>query len=142
MSFYFTLASIPELADLPASERRIAWHNCRNRAYRRWQTWVGTALAGLAGVTFGAGTLFAFVYLSPFSRLPTYFVAGFVCGAVVVGVTEWLRTVVVASQIRPYLREYVEDPDEEQAGRIDIDYLRAPFESDATTPETELNQKK
>lgn len=131
MRFYLRLKSIPELSELPASERRIAWHGCRRRTWQRWQTWVGTLVAAAIGGGLGWGSLKLFVWLSPFDRRMTYFLGGFVCGAVIVGVTETLRSVVVASQIRPFLQEYlagrVGGDSSAQGGNTKIDYLEEPF---------------
>ena len=109
MKIYLTLAAIPELSGLPRSERRMAYHACRGRAWGHWQTWAGTILGALLGAALGAIALYYIVEWNPFGRLLTYFLGGFVCGALIVGVTEYVRTIFVAGQIRPYLREHLEE---------------------------------
>jgi hypothetical protein len=114
MKFYFSLKSIPELSDLSPAERRLAWHACKGRAWRRWQTWVATALAAAVGLGLAYGVMWAiygyrlhlWTHIGP---LPSFFLMGFLGGGILVGVTQLLRWPVVAGQIRPCLRTYVEE---------------------------------
>lgn len=41
MTIFGTLKSIPELASLPASNRRINWRRAYRCTWRHWQTWAG-----------------------------------------------------------------------------------------------------
>ena len=51
MKIYWTLKSIPELADLPLWERGRRWRRAYKSVYRHWETWCGLALCGgCAGV--------------------------------------------------------------------------------------------
>ena len=56
MPIYWTLKSIPELAQLSSAELDQAWLRVYRKMFRHWQTWAGLvacgALAGL-GTHFG-----------------------------------------------------------------------------------------
>ena len=113
MNIYLTLKSIPELRALTANERKLAWWACRRRTWGHWQTIVGTVLAVTAGVAAGGAVLYGLVeFFGPFKtynqKLAVFFACGFLSGGIVIGITEYLRMVAVSSQIRPYLREYLE----------------------------------
>lgn len=113
MKIYLTLKSIPELRPLTANERKLAWWACRRRTWGHWQTMVGTALAVTAGIAAGGAVLYGLIeFFGPpksyNQKLAVFFACGFLAGGVVIGVTEYLRMVAVSSQIRPYLREYLE----------------------------------
>ncbi|MGF6485100.1 hypothetical protein FSB08_31650 [Paraburkholderia sp. JPY432] len=41
MTIFWTLRSIPELANLPASDRRKNWRRAYRCTWRHWQTWAG-----------------------------------------------------------------------------------------------------
>jgi hypothetical protein len=117
MKIYWTLKSIPELAELTPAERTVVWHACKPRAWRHWQTWLGAILAVIISIVLGAGVLmlvqsFGVVIPGVSARtaiLARFFVAGFACGGLVVGVASYLIGLVVASQLRPHLRDYLED---------------------------------
>jgi hypothetical protein len=49
VKIYWTLKSIPELADLTLSERGRRWRSAYKSAFRHWQTWVGLAVCGAFG---------------------------------------------------------------------------------------------
>jgi hypothetical protein len=60
MTIFWTLKSIPELANLPASDRRVYWRRAYRRTWRHWQTWAGLfACAICAGVGGGLGAFSA-----------------------------------------------------------------------------------
>lgn len=132
MRLHLTLKSIPELTDLPPGERRIAWHACRRLTYSRWQTWVWTVVVVLIGIGVGLLAFKLFTMVSPLSRRVTYFLAGFICGAIVVGVTETLRSIVISSQVSPFLSAYFEKQREEarekERPNVEIDFLQEPFD--------------
>ena len=107
MKIYLTLGAIPVLKNVSADQRRIAYYSCRKKTYERWQTWVGSVLAYVVGSAVGVGILFAILEWSPFGPIPTFFAGGFLCGAVIIGVSEFLRSVVINSQIGPYVLEYL-----------------------------------
>lgn len=107
MKIYLTLGAIPELKDLSADQRRIVYYSCRKQTYARWQTWVGSVLAYIVGVSAGVGVLFGILEWSPLGRIPTFFAGGFLCGAVIIGVSEYLRSLVINGQIGGYVLEYL-----------------------------------
>ena len=139
MKLYLTLKSIPELSELPPEERQIAWHECRGKALRHWEAWAGTLAAMMLGIGVGVVTLEVTLAISPFSRSVTYFGSGFICGGVIVGVANFLRELVIASLVRPYLKAYLEERKREQEqeaekSRISVDYLEAPFKEPEARP--------
>ncbi len=111
MKIYLTLGAIPELENVSADQRRIAYYSCRKKTYQRRQTWVGSVLAYIVGGVVGVGILFAILEWSPFGPIPTFFTGGFLCGAVIIGVSEFLRSIVINSQIGPYVLEYLAEPE-------------------------------
>ena len=52
MKMYWSLRSVPELADLPPAERRRLWRECWGKVLRHWQVWLLFLLfySGLLGV--------------------------------------------------------------------------------------------
>ena len=50
MRLYFTLRSIPELANLEPRELARIWRRYFLRAFGRWQTWVAVFLIAFPGV--------------------------------------------------------------------------------------------
>jgi hypothetical protein len=107
MKIYFSLGAIPELSALPRGERVMAYHACRKHASRHWQVWLGSLLGLVVGVAAGIAALYLLLEWHPLGRLPTYFIAGVACGALIVGITGYIRSLFVAHYIRPCLREYV-----------------------------------
>lgn len=60
MTVFWTLKSIPELANLPARDRRVYWRRAYRRIWRHWQTWAGLlACAMCAAVGEGLGAFSA-----------------------------------------------------------------------------------
>lgn len=56
MQIYWTLESIPELARLPAWERRRVWRRAYSRACCGWRMWAAMLVTGTcAGIGFVAG---------------------------------------------------------------------------------------
>ncbi|MDP9651481.1 hypothetical protein J2793_006956 [Paraburkholderia caledonica] len=47
MAFFWTLKSIPELANLPARDRRVYWRRAYRRTWRHWRTWAGLLACAL-----------------------------------------------------------------------------------------------
>lgn len=41
MPIYWTAKDIPELSQLPANERALAWRSVYRKTFRHWQTWAG-----------------------------------------------------------------------------------------------------
>ncbi len=120
MRIYFTLNSVPELRDVSPALRRIAWHYCRRKTYRHWQTWAGLVVALAAGAAAGIGLFQLIVWIDLFNRLATHFLAGFLAGGAIVGVTILLRNLVMLNLIGPYAAEYLESMNNEaEAGNID-----------------------
>lgn len=115
MKIYWTLASIPELKSLKPVQRRIAYYACRRSTYQHWQTWAGSIFAALIGLAIGGSLLMLILKSSPFSPIATYFTAGFGGGVIVVGITEYLRSIVINSTIGPHLAQHLaeeNDPEE------------------------------
>lgn len=110
MKIYTSLKSIPELADLTPQERMIAWHNCQAKTNAHWQTWVGSFVALLVAAAVGTGILLLIIKLTPraLGVLPTFFIAGFVGGVIIVSLFQFLRRIVVFGQVGPYIREYLD----------------------------------
>lgn len=130
MKLYFSLKAIPELAELSPVERRLAWHTCKGHAWRRWQTWVATVLAAAValGLAYGAMSILYAYRLHLWMKvgpLPAFFIMGFLGGGILVGVTQLLRWPVVAGQVRPRLRVYVEER------RLEIQQIREDAARDA-----------
>lgn len=117
MKIYWSLKSIPELAELTPAERTVVWHAVKGRAWSHWQTWLGATLAITFALALGLGVLvliqslgITIPGLSPRTAiLARYFLAGFFCGGLVVGVASYLIGLVIASQLRPHLRDYLND---------------------------------
>lgn len=55
VKIYWTLKSIPELADLSLMERKRRWKSAYKSVFRHWQTWCGLLLVGTFA---GAGSYF------------------------------------------------------------------------------------
>ena len=120
MTIHFPLSSVPELRDVSPAIRRIAWHYCRAKTYRHWQTWAGLAVGLTAGAAAGVGLFQLIVWIHPFNRLATHFLAGFLAGGAVVGVTIVLRNLVMLNLIGPYAAEYLESmKNGAEAGKTD-----------------------
>ncbi|WP_058960719.1 hypothetical protein [Type-E symbiont of Plautia stali] len=49
MKIFWTLKSIPELADLDLWERGRRWREAYKSAFRHWQTWAGLIVCGAFG---------------------------------------------------------------------------------------------
>jgi hypothetical protein len=55
MQIYWTLKSIPELAQLPRAERRRVWRHVYWKTFDHWQAWAGLFACGACAAM---GTLF------------------------------------------------------------------------------------
>src|SRR4029453_6936330 len=110
--FYWSLKSIPELAELPLLARSRAWFICVHKTFRHWQTWLG-CLSGFAPLLF-----FFFMFFSLWPSLvlslvefgrnfwPTVLLVALGAGLLSVpGIM--LFGNIQAEVIRPYLREYL-----------------------------------
>jgi hypothetical protein len=42
MKLYFSLKSMPELANLPEEKQKEVWQKCSGNYWHHWQTWVAT----------------------------------------------------------------------------------------------------
>lgn len=95
MPIYWSLASIPELSDLPSSEQGRLYRSCWFKPFRRWQMWAALAVVCACevgvrhiGEAFGFGSGFAGALIDV------------LCMTFV-----WLILVQVATNLaRPYLR--------------------------------------
>lgn len=52
MPIYWSLHTVPELANLPDKQRRAIWQACYGAAFRHWQTWASMLVCALC---IGAG---------------------------------------------------------------------------------------
>jgi hypothetical protein len=103
MTMYWTLRSIPELADLPASQRQRLWRTCYVYGFRHWQTWLGLLLCS-ACISIG---VFASILLSRTMPPDQLFIwLSIVPGGLGGGIGVSIHTHVIAHQLRPYLRHY------------------------------------
>lgn len=117
MKIYWSLKSVPELAELTPAERTVVYHAVKGRAWRHWQTWFGAAIAVVIALALGIGALVLIqslgITIPGLSQktmiLARFFIAGFLCGGLVVGVAFYLIELVVTSQLRPHLRAYLDD---------------------------------
>lgn len=91
MQIYWSLKSIPELAELPASERGRIWRTAHWKIFRHWQVWL--ALGGCA-IAAGLG--------SSLGELTDYRIIGFTIGA---GIGAFLYAQVAMHFARPHIRE-------------------------------------
>ena len=95
MQIYWTAKSLPELADLPASERGRLWRAAHWKAFRHWQVWLAlVGLAVLAGLGSGLG------------ELAGHSTIGLVIGA---GIGAFLYTQVLMHFARPHIRELLSE---------------------------------
>lgn len=96
MKIYWTLRSIPELADLPGPERRRLWRACYRRTWRDWRFLLAFVLlvALLSGAMFAVGILLR--------HNPRLYI---VCQLTIAGVWGALFGYVVTLLVRPHIRE-------------------------------------
>ncbi len=127
MKIYFTIASIPELRDLPRGGRRVAWYTCRGKVSWTRTTLFGTILGFVAGGALGGGLLWIALDMFPHRGLPPFFLGGFACGVITIGVTDYFRSLAISSQIGPHLVELFEARNAKTKARVELDYARAPF---------------
>jgi hypothetical protein len=99
MKLYFSIKSIPELANLPEEKQKEVWRKCSGKYWQHWQTWFATlvlcacfALGQAVGMRFGG---------IPW-RILCVFIGSFI-GGVILNQT---ITSVVRSHIREYLSSY------------------------------------
>lgn len=115
MRVYFNWRSMPELSGLSPGRRRIAWRECYNRTLQHPQAWIALGISILIAIGVGVLFLWSAIYIgynllhlrTKIGLLAMYFIAGFGCGGVIVGMAEFLRWRIVADQIIPYLQEYL-----------------------------------
>jgi hypothetical protein len=89
MKLYWSNKDIPELANLSPKQRGKAWRACYLKyAFRYWQTWLALVLI--------------FVFVAIGNKL-----AGVVGSALGAGIGGFLLFQLVASVVRPHLREFV-----------------------------------
>jgi lipopolysaccharide export LptBFGC system permease protein LptF len=93
MKLYWSINSIPELADLPKQNRGKAW---RNTYLKHWFK-VGFLPILIVAVSFVAGTFFGQNYSGHFGRA--------ICAVIAVGISGFIAWEIEANMIRPYLRE-------------------------------------
>lgn len=94
MTIYWTLRSIPELADLPRRERGRFWRTHVLRAFKHWQPWAGLFAMWLS---IAVGAMIATILSAPWSAVialaaPLGFFGGL------------LFSQLLITTVRPYLR--------------------------------------
>lgn len=84
MTIFWTLKSIPELANLSARDRRACWRRAYRRTWRHWQTWAGLLACAICA---GLGALLgAFANQSVVGAMIGGGIGGFVFGQATVHV--------------------------------------------------------
>lgn len=134
MKIYFSIASIPELRDLPRGDRRVAWYTCRGKVSRTRTTWLGTFVGFVVGGALGAGILWIALDRFAHRGLPPLFLGGFACGVITIGVTDYVRSLAISSQIGPHLAELLEARKAKAKARVELNYARGPFEEEDLSP--------
>lgn len=94
MRIYWSLKSIPELAEVPKKDRKKIWRRCFLKALRNWQTLVAGAALGLCAAL---GNILGEIL-------------GYPCigGAIGGAAGGLICSQVAIKRARPYIREYLE----------------------------------
>jgi hypothetical protein len=100
MKIYWSLRSIPELADLPPAEGRRLWRECWGKVLRHWQVWLMFLL--LWSGILGALVVSAWLALAVGLGWP---LAVILVGGVWGGAFGFLLDQVSIPLARPYLRQ-------------------------------------
>jgi hypothetical protein len=95
MKLYWSIKSIPELADLPKQNRKTAWKN----TYLKHWIKVGLLPTLIVMVCVIAGSVFA---ENHYGHL-----GGLICAGIAGGIGGFIGWEITANMIRPYLREYL-----------------------------------
>ncbi len=103
MTIYLTLRSIPELADLPKTERDRVWQLCFRRAEKDKLTQWGTLVNSLFKILF----TFAGLFLGWELGLRGWELLAFIIAFATVGfgIGNLFRWQLVVELVRPYIRE-------------------------------------
>lgn len=102
MNIYWSLKSIPELAELSGKERKEIWLRCLAKTYRNWRTW----LTGLAFTACVAVITYVLV------QNLNYRVAALLSG-LFGGIGALISFQFQARTVRPYIRRELKLPEEE-----------------------------
>ncbi len=109
MKIYWTLKSIPELAEMSKKDRKKVWRRCYWKVFRHWQTWFALATCGVCtalGVALGR---FCGELTGNFIR---ELIAATVGGAVGGGIGGSVFAQVAIAMGRRHIREYLNSHDE------------------------------
>jgi hypothetical protein len=70
MPILWSYKSLPELAALPAAERKAVWKKAIWRAYGHWQTWLASAIVFILMWSVGLrlGSMFGYDFIGRLSR--------------------------------------------------------------------------
>ena len=104
MSIYWTLRTVPELANLSNEQRRVIWRACYGSAFQHWQTWVSMLVCALC---IGAGWYASLVWsravaLNGLLMWLSVVLIGSIGGGL--GVLIYQQTLIAV--LRPHLRTY------------------------------------
>jgi hypothetical protein len=100
MKLYWSINSIPELADLPKEKRKEVWKSCHIKCFLHWQIWASAVLFGL-GVAAGSA-LGEFYY----GRI-----GGTIGAAIAGGIVGIIGWEIKVSVVRPLIRVYLNSHD-------------------------------
>jgi hypothetical protein len=96
MKLYWSLKSIPELADLPKEKRMEVWRACHPKDIKHWQTWISF---GFLGICVFLGMAFGKFYIR---------IIGQTIGGII---ALWIWFIIFwqikVSVVRPHIREYL-----------------------------------
>jgi Mn2+/Fe2+ NRAMP family transporter len=98
MKLYWSLNSIPELANLPKERRKEIWKPCRLKCLASWPFWVSM----IAIIV---------VWLVMLSKLGYFYsdnhIIGLIWGVIVSVIVSFIMQQVEFALVRPYIREYL-----------------------------------
>ena len=98
MKLYWSLKSIPELADLPNKQRKEIWKSCRLKCLMTWPFWGST-------ITIIVFWLVILTKLGYFYR--DRHLIGLIWGAVISAIVVFIMWQVEIALVKPYIRKYL-----------------------------------
>jgi hypothetical protein len=116
LKIYWSLKSIPELAELPAKERKELWRRCLPKGRRNWRTWVaGGCFAAFIG---GVSTVLARIISGSLA-------VAILLASLIGGIGSLISFQFQVRTVRPYIRKELNLPVEEADQRSDWQKLFA-----------------